>query len=120
MTIAESFNSKQTVVPYPDTPQPDPYHARLGQKLPDEKSLVYNQLKKIEEYADENQMKINFSKTKFMLFNPTKTFDFIPNYKTSGGQVETLEEMKLIGIVLRNDLTWSNIEYMTKKAYKKL
>ena len=121
MTIAESFNVKETLVPNPIRPQPDSYHARLGQKLPAEKSLVYKQLKKIEQYADDNQMKLNFSKTKFMLFNPTKTFDFIPEYKTSGSEVETLEEMKLLGLVLRNDLSWSsNTEYMTKKAYKKL
>ena len=35
--------------------------------------------------------------------------------------IETLEEMKLLGLVIRNDLSWkSNTEQMTKKAYKRL
>ena len=121
LTIAESFNIKESVVPDPDRPLPDTYHARLGQKLPADQSQVYKQLDNVQEYARNHEMKINFAKTKFMLFNPTVNYDFVPQYSALGNEVETYEEMKLLGIVIQNDLKWkSNTDNMTQRAYKKL
>ena len=120
LTIAESFNLKETLMPNPGRPLPDPYHARTGQKLISEKSQVYAMMEDIQQYANENEMKLNLSKTKFMLFNPTHSYDFIPECQTQA-QVETLEEMKLLGLIISNDLKWkSNTENITKKAYKRL
>ena len=66
-------------------------------------------------------MRINCEKTKFMLFNPTEVFDFIPDYEINGKKLETLEEMKILGLTLQNDLKWrSNTKNMIKKAYKRL
>ena len=66
-------------------------------------------------------MKINSEKTIFMLFNPTEKFDFIPEYEMNGNDIETIEEMKILGLVLQNDLKWnSNTRHITKKAYKRL
>ena len=56
-----------------------------------------------------------------MLFNPTKTYDFVPELELEGKEVETLEEMKLLGLTLRNDLKWkSNTNELVLKSYKKL
>ena len=38
LTIAESFNIKEPVIPNPNRLLPDTYHARLGQKLDPQKS----------------------------------------------------------------------------------
>ena len=51
--------------------------ARTGHSLEPEKSKVFNQLMKIKEYANSNGMKINFKKTKFILFNPGTSRDFV-------------------------------------------
>jgi hypothetical protein len=121
LTVAEALNMKESLVPNPDRTLPDPYHARLGQKLEPEKSQVYGQLHKIQDYALENDMKLNFSKTKFMLFNPTQNYDFVPDFEVEASGVQTMEEMKLLGLVVRNDLSWkSNTENMIKKAYNRL
>ena len=121
LTIAESFNIKESVIPNPDRVLPDTYHARLGQQLDPQKSQTYEQIKQIQDYSEDMEMKLNFSKTKFMLFNPTINFDFVPDFKVEGEQIETLDEMKLLGLVLSNDLSWkANTANMTKKAYKKL
>ena len=121
MMIAESFNIKEALVDNPNRPLPDNFHARLGQTLPAEKSVVYNQILKIKEYADENQMMINFPKTKFLLFNPTKIYDFIPELTMDGHEIETVEEMKLLGLIITNDLSWTrNTEEMTRKGYSRL
>ena len=54
--IAEAINLKETIVPNPCRPLPDNYHARLGLKLDPEKSKVYDQIIKIEEYANINEI----------------------------------------------------------------
>ena len=82
---------------------------------------MYEQLNKIHDSAEQNEMKLNISKTKFMLFNPIENYDFIPDIEVDGLTVEIMEEMKLFGLVVRNDLSWkSNTENMVKKAYKRL
>ena len=56
-----------------------------------------------------------------MVFNPTLNHDFIPEFNQGSLHIETMEEMKLLGLIVSNDLTWKrNTEYLTKKAYQKL
>ena len=117
----EAINMKESILPNPERPLPDPLHARLGQKLDPEKSKVYKQINEIEQYARDNKMKLNLDKCKFMLFNPTNNFDFIPEFKADGKSIETVENMKILGLVIRNDLKWkANTEEITKKAYNRL
>ena len=66
-------------------------------------------------------MKVNFAKTKFMVFNPTTKHDFVPEYVSGENEVETLEQIKLLGVTVTNDLKWkTNTENITKKAYSRL
>ena len=89
--------------------------------LPEENSLVYSQLLKTQSYANENDMKINFAKTKLMLFNTCKKFDFMPNFELDGNQLELIDEMRLLGVVITSHLKWnSNTCSITSKAYKRL
>ena len=121
LTIAQAINLTDTVVPYPNRPLPDPYHGRLGQKLPEEHSELFKQITNIKNYATENEMKLNVKKSKFMLFNPTTSFDFIPECEIDGEEIELMDEMKLLGLTISNDLKWkSNTETMIKKANSRL
>ena len=121
LTVLEALNLKEVLVPNQDRPLPDPYHARLGLKLDEHKSKVYDQIRNTEAYATENDMKLNVAKCKFMLFNPTHIYDFIPQLQIQGTNIETMEEMKLLGLTLTNDLKWhANTEAMVKKAYSRL
>ena len=66
-------------------------------------------------------MKLNLEKCKFMLFNPTTNYDFIPELEAEGKSIETVEKMKLLGLVITHDLKWrANTEEMVKKAYNRL
>ena len=66
-------------------------------------------------------MKLNTKKTKLILFNPGWARDFIPEFSVDGSEIEVVEEIKFLGVVLSNDLSWSaNIDYMTKRCNKKL
>ena len=121
LTIAESLNLREALENKPSRVLPESFHARTGQVLSKDKSQVYSQLSKIQDYARENEMKINSEKTKFILFNPTEKYDFIPEYEMDGNEIETLEEIKILGLVLQNNLKWkSNTKYITKKAFKRL
>ena len=56
-----------------------------------------------------------------MLFNPTINYDFVPALTLNGIELETLDEMRLLGLTVRSDLSWkSNTDQMILRAYKKL
>ena len=104
-----------------ETPQPFTYHGRTGHELLPEKSRVFETLKETEKYAEENRMKINYKKTKLMIFNPARTRDFYPKFFFNNDELEIVEETKLLGLIVRSDLAWtSNTEYIVKRANKKL
>ena len=122
LTVAETVNLRQLdTLPIHERPQPDNYHARTGHHLDPAKSEVVEQLGLISQYTELNKMKLNLSKTELMLFNNSKKYDFIPNIKLQGIQLETVEEIKLLGVVLRSDMRWtSNTKSITLKGYKRL
>ena len=122
MTVAEnSLRENLNFVPDSVRPLPDTFHAKTGHVLPIKESQVFKQLKRTEEYCDKNSMKINKKKTKVMVFNPCTAWDFLPELALDGQEIEMVEEMKLLGVVLRGDMKWtSNTEEMTIKAYKRL
>ena len=57
MTVLEALNLNETTIKNPDRPLPDPFHARLGQKLDPTKSQVYSQVSEIQRFARDNKMK---------------------------------------------------------------
>ena len=124
MTLAEAIklSDKLVYVPTTDRPLPDVYHARTGHVLPPENSEVFEQLQKTEDYANLNDMVINYDKTKLMVFNTCKTVDFSPEMVFGNeDQLQVVEEMKLLGVTIRSDLKWSsNTENMVKRALNKL
>ena len=104
-----------------ETPQPYTYHMRSGHELLPEKSRVFQALQDTENYAKENNMKINYKKTKLMIFNPSRTKDFCPKFSFNDNELEIVEQTKLLGLIVRSDLSWTtNTEYMVKRANKKL
>ena len=94
-----------SVTPVPaDRQQPDNFHARTGHSLPVENSRVYKQLIETDEYARINEMKINYKKTKLMVFNPCTYIDFQPEWTLGSHDLEFVEEMRLLGIIMTSDL----------------
>ena len=86
--------------------------------LPTEKNKIQDQLNNLCDYADENQMKLNKDKTKVMLFNPAKQWDFMPEIEVGGQILEVVDEYKLVGVMISSNLKWDeNTDYITKKAY---
>jgi hypothetical protein len=123
LTLAEAINLPTNLVSVPDNvrAQPDLYHARTGHVLPVEKSRVYKELVETMEYADKNEMKINYKKTKAMVFNPCTSIDFSPEITIDKNDIEVVDEIRLLGLIIQSDMKWgSNTENMVNKANKRL
>ena len=123
ITFAESISMKNILdtVPIENRPQPDTYHERTGHVLPPQNSKVYKMIEKTEKYALNNKMKINYDKTKLMFFNPGTARDIKPRFVFNGEELEVVDETKLLGIIIRSDLSWSSqTTYMVKRANRKL
>ena len=123
LTIAESMRLKNVLNVENDKAwtRPLAYHDRTEQILQPQDSQVQAQLSELDQYAETNQMKINHKKSKVMLFNTARTNDFTPEMKLDGVLLEVVEEMKLLGVIITNDLKWhKNTEHITKKAYSRI
>ena len=101
LTLAEAINLPNNLVSVPDNirPQPDMFHARTGHVLPLNNSNVYKQLLKTVEYSEANEMRINYKKTKVMVFNPCSSIDFMPEISLNNNELEVVEEMQLLGVI---------------------
>jgi hypothetical protein len=78
-------------------------------------------LDKIKDWTDSRQMKLNTDKTNFMVFNFSRNFQFNTRLKLEGSNIDQVHETKLLGLVLRDDLSWkSNTDGLTKRAYTRM
>ena len=122
-SLAEAINLPEQLNKIPDSerPPPDSYHARTWHVLPLDRSRVFKQLQRTEEFAKVNDMQLNYKKTKLILFNPCSSMDFMPQVSLSGNELEVVNEIRLLGLVIRADMRWcSNTQNMVKKANKRL
>ena len=75
----------------------------------------------ISSYAKENQMKINFRKTKCMVFNTGILQDFQPEFNVEGNVMKVVDEMRILGLKITSNMKWSaNTEHILIKAFRKL
>ena len=88
-----------------------------GQYLPVEKIMSQIYLDKINKWTDDKQMRLNRSKTKYMVINFTKKFQFNTRIALQNTLLEEVEECRLLGLTLTNQLSWhQNSENIVKKA----
>ena len=88
-----------------------------GQYLPSQNILSQTYMDKINEWTGDKQMALNTSKTKYMVINFTKKFQFNTRISLENTLLEEVEECKLLGVTLTNKLSWQeNTETIVKKA----
>ena len=123
MTIAQSINLKSNLESDPNMKwtKPAMKRDRHEQYLPVEKNQLQTQVNQLCSYANENEMRLNTGKTKTILFNTAKNWDFLPEIQVDGQNLEVVEDYKLLGVMISSDLKWDkNTEHITKKAYNRL
>ena len=109
MTQAESINLKECLVPNPDPNPAHPfnYHDRIHHLLPVGKLQLQEELMKIVAYCESNQMRVNESKSKVMIFNTGRRYDVMPRLALQeDNYLQVVNQFKLLGVVLRSDLKW--------------
>lgn len=88
-----------------------------GQYLPTENIQSQLYLDKIGQWTEDRLMALNASKTKYMVLNFTKKFQFNTRIKLDDTLLEEVEECRLLGLTISNQLSWSqNTHNMVKKA----
>lgn len=67
-------------------------------------------------------MKINVDKTKVVLFNTARKYDFMPQLTIDGvSNLEVVEEFRLLGVNFMSNLSWqSNTDMMCQKGFSRL
>ena len=85
--------------------------------IPPEKLLSQTWLNEINDWTEKQKMKINEKKTKAMIFNFSKKFQFSSRLKLKGENIEFINETKLLGTIIQNDLKWNqNTRQLILKA----
>ena len=124
LSIAESLNLKKQLIPNPDVNQPRPldYHNRTEHSLPQCKSKVQGLLNTVAEYTTSHKMKVNSEKSKVMLFNSSKKYDFMPQLSIESGiNLELVESCKLLGVIIQSNLKWNeNTDFICKRAFDRM
>ena len=89
-------------------PFPLNYHERTQHIFPTENNRLQAQLTKVESFSVTNQMKINEAKSKVIIFNKSKKYDFPPEFSFSNGEnLEVIESTRLLGVVISSVLRWA-------------
>ena len=122
-TVAVSINLKKCLVPdHDDRPRPLNYRERTRHILPDVNNLMQFYLSDTEEFAEQNKLVINKKKTKAILFNKSRKWDFPPELSFSDKiNLQYVSHLKLVGVVVSEDLRWErNTEYICKKSMQRM
>ena len=80
-------------------------------------------LNNLHQYTSRKLMKIKEKKTQLMKFNFSKAHDFTPEFNIEGfkANIEVVQEAKILGIILTEDLKWeANTQYICAKAFKRM
>ena len=89
--------------------------------LPPKNIDSQNFLNDVEMWTENKKMKLNYQKSKVMVFNYTKNYQFGTRLYLENQLLETVQETKLLGTIISTDLTWwQNTNYLTQKGYQRL
>ena len=124
LTLAEPINVKESVSPNPDPnpPRPLAYRDRTLHVLPAASTPLQAELDKMVQYCADNSMQINGDKTKAVLFNAGRNYDFMPQLSIDGqNNLEVVEEFRLLGVIFQSNLSWQgNTDLICQKGYSRL
>ena len=84
--------------------------------------ILQDEVDAVVKLSKDRKMTISKTKTKAILFNPLRKYDFEPQLSIEEGTyVELVEEQKILGHIIRSDMkTITNKEFICKKAYMRM
>ena len=88
-----------------------------GYFLDPENLQTQSNLNKISQWTLQNKMLLNTAKTKTMNFNFTNKYHFSSRLAINNDVLETIDESKLLGVIVNNSLTWdSNTQDLVRRS----
>ena len=100
---------------------PSDINVEHNQYLPPQNFNSQESLKKISDWTDDHLMKLNPTKSKYMVVNFTDNYQFNTRLSLDDNVLQHVSETRLLGVVFQDDLTWnSNTELIVKQAYKRM
>ena len=124
LSILTAIDLKKEAVHDPTlrTQGPLQYHSRTEHHLPEHRNPLQSEAMKLQNYANENFMRINPLKTKVAIFNPLHKVDIMPQITFDGeNNIEVVEEYKLLGQIVSTDMkTIKNTNNILKKCYSRM
>ena len=89
--------------------------------LPTENINSQSILNKISQWTYESEMKYNPSKTKYLIIHFCKLTQFNKRLYHENSLIEPVKEIKLLGVIITEDLSWqANTDMIVKKAFKRM
>ena len=92
-----------------------------NQILPPTHLKTQQHLESLSNWTKAKKMKLNEKKTKSLIFNFSKKYQFTTDLSLNGVVLDSPEETKLLGTLITKDLKWNrNTEELVKKASKRM
>ena len=92
-----------------------------NQYIPSKNLKSQDYLDEINLWTTNQKMIINKKKSKSIIFNFSRNYQFSTRLELDGEILETVEETKLLGTIISNDLKWEkNTDNIVKKANKRM
>ena len=89
-----------------------------GQIIPPEQTKTQEVVKTIDEWTTNQKMKLNSSKTKYMIVNFTNNYQFNTRISLNDTILTCIDQIRLLGVEVCNDLSWkANTSSIVKKAF---
>ena len=92
-----------------------------GQYVAQENLLSQQYLNKINEWTANQKMQISEKKTKSMIVNFTRNYQFMTRLILNHTNIEVVDKMKILGTVITDKLTWNeNCNEIIKKVNRRM
>ena len=90
-------------------------------KIPSDNLKTQKYMDRIERWTEDKKMKVNEKKTKNLIFNFSRNYQFSTDIKLKGEEIETINNIKLLGTIITNDLKWNeNTKMIVKSSNKRM
>ena len=83
------------------------------------KSQTY--MDNISEWTQQKQMSLNEKKSKLMIFNFSRNYQFSTRVYLNNSLLDIIDQTRLLGTVVSTDMTWhSNTQYIIQRGYQRM
>ena len=98
--------------------------AHVASDIPVHNGFIHQQnlqtrsnIDKISQWTKDKKIKLNHKKSSLMCFNFNNNFQFTTRITMEGNTLPIIQQTKLLGVIVTNDITWSeNTKYIIKKG----